>query len=220
MHGNPAWKYQQRIVVIIDTMTFYTTKGDDGTTGMLGEGRVPKYHIRMEALGALDEEALVDILTKPRNALVRQYQRFFEMEDAELEFTPDALSALARKALKHDTGARALRSITASLMSGAFIAKRFVLKMDAGSFRLPDAPDATEVRAWFVEANRMLDGFGPRLFLDLYQATGSPIGFPETRRKRTPSSPVCTMTFSPRSNTTSVRLSAMFVPNLPAPANT
>ena len=36
-------------------MTFYTTKGDDGTTGLLGEGRVPKYHIRMEAVGALDE---------------------------------------------------------------------------------------------------------------------------------------------------------------------
>jgi ATP-dependent Clp protease ATP-binding subunit ClpX len=82
--------------------------------GMIPEivGRLPV----MATLGALDEKALVDILTKPKNALVRQYRRFFEMEDAELEFTPEALSALARKALKHDTGARALRSITEELM--------------------------------------------------------------------------------------------------------
>ncbi|MBN2132685.1 MAG: ATP-dependent Clp protease ATP-binding subunit ClpX [Sedimentisphaerales bacterium] len=82
--------------------------------GMIPEmvGRVPV----IATLSSLDEEALVDILTKPKNALVRQYQRFFEMEDAELEFTPDGLKALARKALKRDTGARALRSITEELM--------------------------------------------------------------------------------------------------------
>jgi ATP-dependent Clp protease ATP-binding subunit ClpX len=65
---------------------------------------------------ALDEAALVDILTKPRNALVRQYKAFFKMEDAELEFTDDALTALAKKAMKRDTGARALRAITEDLM--------------------------------------------------------------------------------------------------------
>jgi ATP-dependent Clp protease ATP-binding subunit ClpX len=82
--------------------------------GMIPEivGRLPV----VATLGALDEEALVDILTKPRNALVRQYQRLFEMEGAELEFTHDALKALARKSLKHDTGARALRAITENLM--------------------------------------------------------------------------------------------------------
>jgi ATP-dependent Clp protease ATP-binding subunit ClpX len=82
--------------------------------GMIPEfvGRLPV----IATLGVLDEEALVDILTKPRNALIRQYQRFFEMEDAGLEFTPDALRALARKALKHNTGARALRAITEELM--------------------------------------------------------------------------------------------------------
>ncbi len=82
--------------------------------GMIPEmvGRLPV----IATLGALDEEALVDILTKPRNALCRQYQRLFEMENAELEFTDDALGALARKSLKHDTGARALRSITEDLM--------------------------------------------------------------------------------------------------------
>jgi len=82
--------------------------------GMIPEmvGRLPV----ITTLSTLDENALVDIMTKPKNALVRQYQKFFEMEDAELEFTPDALSSLANKALKRDTGARALRSITEELM--------------------------------------------------------------------------------------------------------
>jgi len=55
-------------------------------------------------------------MTKPKNALVRQYKRFFEMEEAELEFTDEGLLALATKALKRDTGARALRSITEEIM--------------------------------------------------------------------------------------------------------
>ena len=82
--------------------------------GMIPEmvGRLPV----ITALTALDEEALIDILTKPKNALCKQYQRFFQMEDAELEFTDGALHALAKKALKRDTGARALRSITEELM--------------------------------------------------------------------------------------------------------
>ncbi|MHC4115836.1 MAG: ATP-dependent Clp protease ATP-binding subunit ClpX, partial [Planctomycetota bacterium] len=53
---------------------------------------------------------------KPKNALIKQYKKFFGMEDAELDFTDDALRALAQKALKRDTGARALRSITEELM--------------------------------------------------------------------------------------------------------
>jgi ATP-dependent Clp protease ATP-binding subunit ClpX len=82
--------------------------------GMIPEmvGRLPV----ITTLSVLDEEALIDILTMPKNALCKQYQRFFEMEDAELEFTEDALHALAQKALKRDTGARALRSITEELM--------------------------------------------------------------------------------------------------------
>ncbi len=82
--------------------------------GMIPEmvGRLPM----ITTLSALDEDALVDILTKPKNALIKQYQKFFEMEDARLEFTNDALRALAQKALKRDTGARALRAITEELM--------------------------------------------------------------------------------------------------------
>jgi ATP-dependent Clp protease ATP-binding subunit ClpX len=82
--------------------------------GMIPEmvGRLPV----ITTLSALDEEALIEILTQPKNALIRQYQRFFELENAELEFTPGALHALAQKALKRDTGARALRAISEELM--------------------------------------------------------------------------------------------------------
>jgi ATP-dependent Clp protease ATP-binding subunit ClpX len=82
--------------------------------GMIPEmvGRLPV----ISTLEALDEDALIDILTKPKNALCKQYQKFFEMENAELKFTDDALHALAQKALQRDTGARALRAISEELM--------------------------------------------------------------------------------------------------------
>ena len=82
--------------------------------GMIPEmvGRLPV----ITTLTTLNENALIDILTEPKNALVKQYKKFFEMEKAELEFTKDGLHALAKKALERDTGARALRSITEELM--------------------------------------------------------------------------------------------------------
>jgi ATP-dependent Clp protease ATP-binding subunit ClpX len=60
---------------------------------------------------SLDQEALVQILTEPKNSLVKQYRKFFEMEDVDLEFMPDALEALAGQALRRGTGARGLRAI-------------------------------------------------------------------------------------------------------------
>jgi ATP-dependent Clp protease ATP-binding subunit ClpX len=82
--------------------------------GMIPEivGRLPI----VTTLSALDADALMQILTEPKNALVRQYQKLFEMEEAKLEFTDDALKELAEKALERDTGARALRAITEELM--------------------------------------------------------------------------------------------------------
>jgi ATP-dependent Clp protease ATP-binding subunit ClpX len=82
--------------------------------GMIPElvGRLPI----ITTLSSLDETALVQILTEPKNALVRQYQRLFEMEDAELKFTEEALSMMAQKAMKRDTGARALRAVMEELM--------------------------------------------------------------------------------------------------------
>ena len=62
-------------------------------------------------LDELDEAALVKILTEPKNAVTKQFKKLFEMEDVELEFRPEALQAIARKALKRKTGARGLRTI-------------------------------------------------------------------------------------------------------------
>ncbi len=62
-------------------------------------------------LTELDEEALVQILTEPKNALTKQYQKLFDMEGVELDFREDALRAVARRAMERKTGARGLRSI-------------------------------------------------------------------------------------------------------------
>jgi ATP-dependent Clp protease ATP-binding subunit ClpX len=69
------------------------------------------------SLHDLDRDALLRILVEPKNALVRQYQRYFELEGIELEFTPDALEAIINMAIKRKTGARALRSIMESAMT-------------------------------------------------------------------------------------------------------
>jgi len=84
------------------------------TFGFIPEfvGRIPV----TAALEGLDEEAMVRILTEPKNALVKQYQKAFRMEKVELEFTSEALRAIARKACERDTGARALRTIMESTM--------------------------------------------------------------------------------------------------------
>jgi ATP-dependent Clp protease ATP-binding subunit ClpX len=82
--------------------------------GMIPEliGRLPIISV----LEPLSTATLSRILTEPKNALVRQYQRLFEMEGCELEITPEALTVLAAKALKRDTGARALRSVMEEMM--------------------------------------------------------------------------------------------------------
>jgi ATP-dependent Clp protease ATP-binding subunit ClpX len=82
--------------------------------GMIPElvGRLPV----VSALLPLMEEDLVKILVEPKNSLVKQYQKFFQMENAELEFTPDALREIARIAKEKDTGARGLRSVVEESM--------------------------------------------------------------------------------------------------------
>ena len=68
------------------------------------------------SLTPLDEEGMVQVLTEPKNALIKQYKSLFEMEHCDLEFTDGAIRAIARKALKKDTGARGLRSIIEQVM--------------------------------------------------------------------------------------------------------
>jgi len=82
-------------------------------------GMIPEFIGRLPVLAPLDpldESALIKILTEPKNALTRQYAKFFEMEGAEIEFAPSALSAIAHMAMARDTGARGLRSIVEQVM--------------------------------------------------------------------------------------------------------
>jgi ATP-dependent Clp protease ATP-binding subunit ClpX len=82
-------------------------------------GLIPEFVGRLPVvatLDELDEDALIQILTEPKNALTKQYSRLFEMEGAELEFRDDALHAIARKAMERKTGARGLRSIIENVL--------------------------------------------------------------------------------------------------------
>lgn len=82
--------------------------------GMIPEfvGRLPV----VTALEELDKDALVKILNEPKNAILKQYKKLFELNDAELEITEEGLDAIADKALKRGTGARGLRSILENLL--------------------------------------------------------------------------------------------------------
>lgn len=82
-------------------------------------GLIPEFIGRfpvISALQALDDEALIRILTEPKNALIKQYQQLFSYDQVDLEFTPDALSAIARDAIDRGTGARGLRTVLESLL--------------------------------------------------------------------------------------------------------
>ena len=86
---------------------------------MVEFGLIPEFVGRLPVVAPLQPlsvEALVSILTEPANALVKQYQKLFDMDGAELSFTQEALEAIAAKAIERRTGARALRSILEELM--------------------------------------------------------------------------------------------------------
>jgi ATP-dependent Clp protease ATP-binding subunit ClpX len=86
---------------------------------LLKFGLIPEFVGRLPVIATLtdlDEESLVIILTQPKNALVKQYQRLFELEDATLTFTPEALAAIAKRAIDRKTGARGLRSILEDIL--------------------------------------------------------------------------------------------------------
>ena len=86
---------------------------------LLKFGLIPEFVGRLPVLATLEDldvEALVDILSKPKNALVKQYQRLFEMENTRLSFSDDALKSIAEKAIQRKTGARGLRSIMETIL--------------------------------------------------------------------------------------------------------
>jgi len=86
---------------------------------LLRFGLIPEFIGRLPVIATLDElniEALVDILKKPKNALVKQYQKLFEFENVKLRFTEGALMSIAKEAVKRKSGARGLRSILENIM--------------------------------------------------------------------------------------------------------
>ena len=90
------------------------TLGTVGPEDLVRYGLIPEFVGRLPVIATLeelDEPSLIKILTEPKNALIKQYQRLFQMEECELEFRDDALHAIAKKAMKRKTGARGLRTL-------------------------------------------------------------------------------------------------------------
>jgi ATP-dependent Clp protease ATP-binding subunit ClpX len=88
---------------------------------LLRFGLIPEFIGRLPVVATLedlDEPALIEILTKPKNALVKQYGRLFEMEGVKLSFTEDAMKSVAARAIQRRTGARGLRSIMEQILLG------------------------------------------------------------------------------------------------------
>ena len=120
--GQTKAEHDDELGTLLDKVT-----SDD----ILEFGMIPEFVGRLPIicpLQPLDVPALVQILTEPRNALVKQYQKLFDMEGAEVDFTPAALAEIAERAKKKDTGARGLRSIVEEIMLEIM-------------FELPDAPE-------------------------------------------------------------------------------
>ena len=86
----------------------------------------------ISSLRKLTEKELIQIVTEPKNALVKQYQRLFELEDTQLTFTDEALSAIAKRAIERKTGARGLRSILEDILLDTM-------------FELPGMDNVTEI---------------------------------------------------------------------------
>jgi ATP-dependent Clp protease ATP-binding subunit ClpX len=110
---------------------------------MLRFGLIPEFIGRLPVLATLedlDEDALIEILSEPKNAIVKQYQRLFEMEDIKLTFPVEALRAIARKAIERKTGARGLRSI----MEGILLETMFELPSLKGVEEVVIGPEVVE----------------------------------------------------------------------------
>jgi ATP-dependent Clp protease ATP-binding subunit ClpX len=125
---------------------------------LLKFGLIPEFIGRLPVVATLedlDESALMDILSKPKNALVKQFQRLFEMEDVRLDFHEDALRSIAKKALQRKTGARGLRSI----MEGILLDPMFDLPGLSDVERIVIGKDVVEVgsKPLYVHSERRGD---------------------------------------------------------------
>ncbi len=111
------------------------------------DGSVAPSAYELLSVDALDEQDMIRILTEPKNALVRQYQKLLALDNVTLSFTDEALGAAAQEALRHKMGARGLRSIIEEALLDAM-------------FELPSQPDIT---TWVVDADTIRNRHtGPR----------------------------------------------------------
>jgi len=141
----------------IETTAWGEPDGDDVLAQVRPEdlvnfGLIPEFIGRLPLIASvtpLDQAALVQILTEPRNALIKQYQKLFELDGVELEFTDDAIQAIADRALERKTGARGLRSIIEEVLLHAMY----------------DVPSRGDVAKVVVNANVILNDAAPELIL-------------------------------------------------------
>lgn len=124
---------------------------------LLKYGFIPEFIGRLPVIGtleALDQSALVRILVEPKNALIKQYQKFFEYDGVELVITDDALEAIASEAMKRSIGARALRAIIEEVMMNIM-------------YEIPSTPGVTKCT---IDADVILEGKEPTLVVDELKA--------------------------------------------------
>ncbi|RST76241.1 ATP-dependent protease ATP-binding subunit ClpX [Siminovitchia acidinfaciens] len=120
---------------------------------LLQFGLIPEFIGRLPVISSLeqlDEDALVEILTAPKNALVKQYQKMLELDNVELEFEEDALREIAKKAIERKTGARGLRSIIESIMLDIMY----------------DLPSREDIKQCIITKESVLDEKPPKLVLE------------------------------------------------------
>jgi ATP-dependent Clp protease ATP-binding subunit ClpX len=126
---------------------------------LLSYGLIPEFVGRLPvtvSVDPLDQETLVRILTEPRNAIVKQFQRLFALDDVTLEFTSEALNTAAEEALKHRTGARGLRTIIEETLLDVMY----------------EIPSRSEIKRCTITAETIRRLTGP----ELYDESGQPIG--------------------------------------------
>ncbi|MBI4298357.1 MAG: ATP-dependent Clp protease ATP-binding subunit ClpX [Chloroflexi bacterium] len=133
---------------------------------LLAFGFIPEFVGRLPilvSLGSLDKAALIRVLTEPKNAVVKQYQSFFNMDNVELIFTPEALETSAEEAIKRKSGARGLRSIIEETLLDVMY----------------ELPSLLEVRQCIIDADTIRGLKSPQLLT----ASGATLEFPSTRLK-------------------------------------
>ncbi|MCM3692222.1 ATP-dependent protease ATP-binding subunit ClpX [Neobacillus niacini] len=120
---------------------------------LLRFGLIPEFIGRLPVIASLeqlDESALIEILTKPKNALVKQYQKMLEIDEVELEFEEGALSEIAKKAIERKTGARGLRSIIEGIMLDVMF----------------DLPSRDDIQKCIITKETVIDNSLPKLVLE------------------------------------------------------